>query len=69
MNNKHKSLNQELQIGDKVSGKIISLGKNGDGVLKHDSGIVVFVKGAKLNQSVEAEVTMVSHKFAIAIME
>lgn len=70
---KQKSMNlkelEALSVGDYVTGVIKSTGKNGDGVLKHESGIVVFVKGSTMNQKVTAKVTMISHKFAIAIME
>lgn len=57
---------EELYVGELVEGQILSEGKNGDGVLKHHTGMVIFVKGSHKGQYVRARVSTLATNFAIA---
>lgn len=59
-----------VKVGDVVNAKIVSLGKQGDGIAK-ENGFVIIVKAKNLvvGEKVFVTVTKVLPKFAIANLE
>lgn len=58
---------KQICVGDIVKGEVIAEGKGGDGIIKHESGIVIFIRNSKKGDTVIAKVVSVSAKHAIAI--
>ncbi|MDW7990384.1 MAG: TRAM domain-containing protein [Archaeoglobaceae archaeon] len=54
-----------VKVGDVKEVKIEAVGSEGDGIAKID-GFVVFVPGAKLNDSVKIRITKVLKKYGFA---
>lgn len=54
-----------VKVGDVRDVKIEALGSEGDGIAKIE-GFVVFVPGAKLNETVKVRITKVLKKYGFA---
>lgn len=55
-----------VEKGDNRTVEIESIGDQGDGIAKVDSGFVLIVPGTELGDEVEVEITKVNQSFAIA---